>query len=97
MSRQTKPAKNGPAKWKTTVWIGFFLALPLAAVGLSQDLRQRNLPFSGSSPVNWNLPLPNPQLPAQGYPVLEGIDHIEIYHAGSETRSSGGVHRKGRR
>lgn len=57
----------------------------LAVTGLAQDARQRDIPVDRSSPVHWNLPLPNPNLPAQGYPVLQGVEHVEIYHADGNT------------
>lgn len=32
-------------------------------------------------PVRWNLPNPDPGQPAQGYPVLAGVEHVELFHA----------------
>jgi len=32
-------------------------------------------------PVRWNVPWPQKGKPAQGYPVLEGVAHAELFHA----------------
>ena len=36
-------------------------------------------------PVQWSVPWPNPGLPAQGYPQLRGVEHVELFHATPDT------------
>jgi len=35
-------------------------------------------------PVRWGLPQPKREAPADGYPVLEGVEHVELFHATPE-------------
>lgn len=40
---------------------------------------------TGGAPVTWEVPYPDPDQPAQGYPVLDGCEHFELFHATPET------------
>lgn len=37
-----------------------------------------------TTPVTWDVPYPEPQQPAQGYPALHGVEHFELFHATPE-------------
>lgn len=39
---------------------------------------------ASSCPVRWAIPRPDPDKPNQGYPLLECVEHVELYHATPE-------------
>lgn len=41
--------------------------------------------WAEEAPVVWDVPWPDADLPRQGYPALEGVEEVQVYHATEET------------
>lgn len=60
-------------------------ATVVALVVVSLLVATAQVGAAAEAPVVWDVPWPDASLPYQGYPVLEGVEHVEVYHATEET------------